>query len=51
MIFLKKYENEIVGETGNTVNKRSNISCMEDINNWVSEFGELNLSHWNYLVL
>jgi len=33
MIFPKKYTNEIVGEIGNTVNIRSNLCCMEDINN------------------
>ncbi|XP_022163165.1 uncharacterized protein LOC111028732 [Myzus persicae] len=48
MIFPTKYTNEIVGEIGNTFNIRSNLKCMEDINNWVSEFGELNFTHWNY---
>jgi hypothetical protein len=33
IIFPKKYINDIVGEIGNTVNIRSNISYMEDINN------------------
>ncbi|KAL5237449.1 hypothetical protein ACI65C_004859 [Semiaphis heraclei] len=48
MIYPKKYTNEIVGEMGNTVHIRSNLLSMDDINNWVSEFGELNSTHWNY---
>jgi len=42
MIFPKSYINEVVEEIRNIAHIWSNITCMEDINNWVSEFGDLN---------
>lgn len=37
--FQKNHINEIVGKIWNTVNIRSNLTCMENINSWVSELG------------
>lgn len=46
--FPKLFKYEIVNEKGGSIHIRCDAKSIDDINLWVSEYGKLNDSHWNF---